>query len=120
MVVLAHRWRENILIPDERLPSPFSGLSLHLLAQRCDVARCFDDALAPLLVLVELVTETLEHWHERRDIRCVHVFLVEIVLLTCHCRAGYFRAREDDEMGGLFILIDSVGLARISLWRFQG
>ena len=42
--------------------------SSHLLAQRRDVARGFDDALAAVVVLIKLIAEDLECRHERRCI----------------------------------------------------
>ncbi len=45
----------------------FSHLqSSHLLAGRCNVSRCLDDALPPVVMLVEVGTELLKHGHERR------------------------------------------------------
>jgi hypothetical protein len=40
---------------------PVTGMSLHLLALRRDIARRLDDSLATIMMLIELVSEALEH-----------------------------------------------------------
>ena len=49
----------------------------HLLAQSGNIPRSFDDTLSAILVLIQLVTESLEHWHEGRDwSRGLHIDIV--------------------------------------------
>lgn len=43
----------------------------HFLAQRCNVAGGFNDALTPVVVFVEFITEAFKHGHERRGV-CGH------------------------------------------------
>ena len=43
---------------------------LHLLRGCCDISRCFDNALATIVVLVEFCAEAFEHGHEWRLVCC--------------------------------------------------
>lgn len=68
------------------------GLCSHLFAEGGDVAGCFYDPLAAVVVLVEFVAEGFEHWEEGRWLRwCVHVVVTMCVFAACHCWLGWGR-----------------------------
>lgn len=61
--------------------------SSHLLAQRRDVSRRFDDSLTAVVMFVELAAKGLKHGHEGRDWgrRLGHLVVAAWVLDACHC-----------------------------------
>lgn len=63
MLVARTRWRAKILYPSVSLRLNFDRkvrFKVHLLAEGSDVPASLDDALAPVMVLVQLVAEVLE------------------------------------------------------------